>query len=383
MKNKYFINFCIFLSLILYGNIIKAGERYLPSKSSISGEFLQQVDDLFEDVSTIQPPLKTRGLGINIFRNLAPATVIIRTTESMGSGILISYDGKIITNHHVIENDDNSISSEVELVFCPVDLAYLENTVVYKARVVLVDKTRDLALLQMYSPVDNQISKVANLEINKSSVQVGMDVHAIGHPEGEFCTYTQGVTSRIISDYDWSYSSTSLHKANVIQTQTPINPGNSGGPLISDMGKVIGINTFKHPSAVGINFAVSATEINDFLINGSAPPIPPSIPDCSEDEPVIEHDDNNNGIIDTYGFDFNCNGYAEIIYFDEDEDGEPDILYIDTDENETDDLFITFIDYEGSLISVFEYDVNEDGIIEKECADFDNDGNPDECRNVG
>ena len=58
-------------------------------------------------------------------------------------------------------------------------------------------------------------------------------------------------------------------------------------------------------------------------------------------------------------------------------------MYIDTDENETDDLFITFIDYEGSVISVFEYDVNEDGIIEKECADFDNDGNPDECRNVG
>jgi hypothetical protein len=371
------------LSLILYVNIIKAGERYLPSKSSISGEFLQQVDDLLEDVSTIQPPLKTRGLGISIFRNLAPSTVIVRTAESFGSGILISYDGKIITNHHVIEKDDNSISSEVELVFCPVDLDHLKNTAVYKARVVLVDKTRDLALLQMYSPVDNQISKVANLEINKSSVQVGMDVHAIGHPEGEFCTYTQGVTSRIISDYDWSYSSTSVHKANVIQTQTPINPGNSGGPLISDMGKVIGINTFKHPSAVGINFAVSATEINDFLINGSVPPIPPSIPDCSEDEPVIEHDDNNNGIIDTYGFDFNCNGYAEIIYFDEDEDGEPDILYIDTDENETDDLFITFVDYEGSVIGVFEYDENEDGIIEKECADFDNDGNPDECRNVG
>ena len=128
--------------------------------------------------------------------------------------------------------------------------------------------------------------ELAYLEINRSAVQVGMDVHAIGHPEGEFCTYTQGVTSRIISDYDWSYSSTSLHKANVIQTQTPINPGNSGGPLISDMGKVIGINTFKHPSAVGINFAVSATEINDFLINGSAPPIPASTPDCSEDEPM-------------------------------------------------------------------------------------------------
>ena len=87
--------------------------------------------------------------------------------------------------------------------------------------------------------------------------------------------------------------------------------------------------------------------------------------------------------MDTYGFDFNCNGYAEILYFDEDEDGEPDYFHIDTDENETDDLFITFVDYEGKQIGLFGYDENEDGIIEKECADFDNDGNPDECRDVG
>ncbi len=380
MKNKYFINFCIFLSLFFYGNISKADDRYLPSKSAISGKFLQQVDDLFQDVSTIQPPLKTRGIGVSIFRNLAPATVIIRTPESMGSGILISRDGKIITNHHVIENDDDSISSEAELVFCPVDLDNLENTVVYKARVTLVDKTRDLALLQMYSPVDNQISKVANLELNKSSYQVGMDVHAIGNPEGEFCTYTQGVFSQYKKNYEWSYSSTSLHKANVIQTQTPINPGNSGGPLINDIGRIIGINTFIHPTAVGINFAVSAIEINDFLINGSAPPILPSDPDCSEDDPIVEYDQDKNGVMDTFGYDFNCNGYAEIIYVDEDEDGLVDFLSIDRDENETDDLFITFFDHEGERRGFFEYDDNEDGIIEKECADFDNDGNPDECR---
>ena len=85
----------------------------------------------------------------------------------------------------------------------------------------------------------------------------------------------------------------------------------------------------------------------------------------------------------TFGYDFNCNGYAEILYVDKDEDGLVDFLYIDRNENETDDLFITFVDFEGERSGLFEYDDNEDGIIEKECADFDNDGKPDECRNVG
>ena len=74
---------------------------------------------------------------------------------------------------------------------------------------------------------------------------------------------------------------------------------------------------------------------------------------------------------------------SDDIYPEDYIDGNPDYIYIDTDENETDDLFISFVDYEGKQIGLFEYDENEDGTIEKQCADFNNDGNPDECRKVG
>jgi S1-C subfamily serine protease len=55
------------------------------------------------------------------------------------------------------------------------------------------------------------------------------------------------------------------HRATVIQTQTPINPGNSGGPLLSDNGRMIGVNSFGDPKAQGLNFAVSVSDVRAFL----------------------------------------------------------------------------------------------------------------------
>ncbi len=77
-----------------------------------------------------------------------------------------------------------------------------------------------------------------------SAVQVGSDVHAIGHPTGEAWTYTRGIVSQIRRDYEWQAEDKVLHKATVIQTQTPINPGNSGGPLLDDNLEIVGINSF-------------------------------------------------------------------------------------------------------------------------------------------
>jgi Trypsin-like peptidase domain len=89
-------------------------------------------------------------------------------------------------------------------------------------------------------------------------------VHAIGHPTGEYWTYTKGVVSQFRPNYPWSADGTG-HRANVIQTQTPINPGNSGGPLLSDDGKLVGVNSFKSIGSDGLNFAVAASEVREFL----------------------------------------------------------------------------------------------------------------------
>src|SRR5690606_14286963 len=125
------------------------------------------------------------------------------------------------------------------------------------AKVVKRDGVADLALLQ----VADVPAGVKPLAVGSAaSVQVGADVHAIGHPTGEAWTYTRGVVSQVRKDYAWMDE----HKATVIQTQTPINPGNSGGPLINDDLEIIGVNSFK-ADGEGLNFAVSADDVKAFL----------------------------------------------------------------------------------------------------------------------
>ena len=96
-------------------------------------------------------------------------------------------------------------------------------------------------------------------------MNVGQDVHAIGHPQGEVWTYTRGIVSQIRANYEWKTEEGITHRANIIQTQTPINPGNSGGPLLDENANVVGINSFRHRSGEGLNYAVSVDTINEFL----------------------------------------------------------------------------------------------------------------------
>src|SRR5262249_62247933 len=108
------------------------------------------------------------------------------------------------------------------------------------------------------------------------NLEVGADVHAIGHPTGETWTYTTGIVSQIRPDYEWSGGPNDVkHRATVIQTQTPINPGNSGGPLLEDSGMLVGVNSFWQPKAQGINFSVSAKDVRAFL----AAPVAQTVPE--------------------------------------------------------------------------------------------------------
>ena len=95
---------------------------------------------------------------------------------------------------------------------------------------------KDLALLKIEERFSNY------LEIDKScDVKVASDAHAVGHPEGNYWSYTKGYISQIRKNFEWSYSENLSFKADVIQPQTPINPGNSGGPLVNLNSKLIGI----------------------------------------------------------------------------------------------------------------------------------------------
>ncbi|WP_312160481.1 trypsin-like peptidase domain-containing protein [Phenylobacterium sp.] len=200
----------------------------------------------------------TRGAkDAEVYQAASPSVVLVVTRDAFGSGALISADGKIVTNLHVVGDAD-----EVGVVFKPAtEGAAFGKADLRRAKVIRRDEVADLALLQVSEiPAGVQPLKLAA----SGPVQVGSDVHAIGHPTGQAWTYTRGIVSQVRKDYAWRTEMGLAHKATVVQTQTPINPGNSGGPLLDDNLEIIGINSFKSDGE-GLNFAVSADDVRAFL----------------------------------------------------------------------------------------------------------------------
>jgi len=160
-----------------------------------------------------------------------------REQRSLGSGFVMSPDGYIVTNNHVVEGAD---SIKVNL------RADGNGEVSYDAEIVGTDKETDLALLKIAPK-----GTLPYLAFGDSdALKVGQWVMAIGNPFGLDHTVTAGIVSakgRTIGagPYD-----------NFIQTDASINPGNSGGPLINLDGQVIGINTAIIASGQGIGFAI-------------------------------------------------------------------------------------------------------------------------------
>lgn len=156
-----------------------------------------------------------------------------RRTIGAGSGVIISKDGYILTNNHVVEG-----AKEVTVTFA--------NQQEYKARVVGRDPKTDLAVLK----VKSKESFPAVTMGDSDRLKVGDWVVAIGNPFGLNNTVTSGIVSakgRVIGagPYD-----------DFIQTDASINPGNSGGPLINMQGELVGINTAIVPNGKGIGFAI-------------------------------------------------------------------------------------------------------------------------------
>ena len=202
---------------------------------------------------------RTRGeRDVAIFQKAASAVVfVLAGKDSVGSGVLISRDGRVLTNWHVVGDDPKPV-----VVLKPKDSAELKKELAFLATVIKVDEAADLALLKIVNPPPT----LSFLPLGAaSSLNVGQDVHAIGHPQGEVWTYSRGIISQIRANYEWKTEEGITHRANIIQTQTPINPGNSGGPLLDENARVVGINSFRHRSGEGLNYAVSVDTINEFL----------------------------------------------------------------------------------------------------------------------
>jgi S1-C subfamily serine protease len=234
---------------------------------SLSTDLAELTSDLpINELSKIaqNPVLENSGTtrsakDAQLYRTISPSVVLVANKDSFGSGSLLDDSGNILTNWHVV----NGYEYVAAMFKPPVDGKIPTRDDMKLARVVQYDEVADLALIRASEvPAGRSPIRLAD----SSEIAVGIDVHAIGHPEGESWTYTTGVISQYRQGYGWQEKGDTIkHKADVIQTQTPINPGNSGGPLLSDSGALIGVNTFKDASAEGLNFAVSVDDVRKFL----------------------------------------------------------------------------------------------------------------------
>lgn len=175
----------------------------------------------------------------------------IQTSSGSGSGVVISSDGYILTNNHVISTADSSSFYQVSDATKIFVTLYNDETE-YPATVVGTDAKTDLAVLK----IDKTDLVAAELG-NSSSVQIGEFVLAIGNPYGLDHSVTSGIISAL--NRKMTVENTTYH---VIQADCAINSGNSGGALVNSKGQVIGITTLKlaGDGIEGVSFAIPINE---------------------------------------------------------------------------------------------------------------------------
>jgi len=322
----------------------------------------------FKSNKTAAPgDISLRGVGAEIYKKSARGVVVVVAGDGFGSGSIISKDGTILTNWHVVQGHNSA-----GVYFKPPGGGEIAAADRFEADVLMVDEVADLALLRLRAmPRGYPVLPLGDM----TDVEIAMDVHAIGHPLGEFWTYTRGTVSQVRAHYEWLDEWLS-HSAEVIQTQTPINPGNSGGPLFSDDGKIIGINSFVSPEAQGINFAVSVGEVRRFIASKTDRklPKPPKNPKSLKGLPMEAFDFNENGVTDVIGVDVNRNGLIELYIVDDNEDGQEDYRLWDENENgRIDTQFLSTV-IEGKDVDLWLFDTNEDDEFDISGIDIDQDG---------
>lgn len=257
----------IIVSCIVAVMLFTAGVLLGESQFDINNDILDNsvVEDDISQSNSNSPTLNIKskdgsedGLsGVDVYAKAAPsivgikATSLINNSSNSGSGIIMTEDGYIITNNHVIENADKLT-------------VVLNDNTQYEAEIIGADKKTDLAVLKI-----TPNTALIPAEFGDSDqLVVGSRAYAIGSPGGLELqnTFTGGFISAINRDITIDDRVMTL-----LQTDASINPGNSGGALINEYGQIIGITTAKLGVSYyeGLGFAIpinSAKEIVDELI---------------------------------------------------------------------------------------------------------------------
>ena len=211
--------------------------------STIEEQTVESEEEKSQKIADMLEETTRKVVGISKLKNTG-SSIFSSSSENelgLGTGIIVSSDGYILSNEHVTGSKYSK---------CYITL---ENGNSYDGTVMWSDKDIDLSITKI---------NAKNLEavtIRKSeNIRIGETVYAIGNPIGyEFRrTVTSGIISAKNRTIKIDEEEQSSYMTDLIQTDATINPGNSGGPLITPNGEVIGINTVKISSAEGIGFAI-------------------------------------------------------------------------------------------------------------------------------
>lgn len=232
-----------------YGELDESAEPELPVVSADDGVRLVYADG-HGDALTIQ----------EIYRKVNPSTVTVVTElprgASVGTGVILTEDGYIITNAHVIAGGTS----------CYVALA---DGSIFDAALVGYDAEQDLAVIKAQDTDGRAAQGLPAAEFGDSdALSVGDPVYAIGNPLGVELrgTLTDGIVSAINRGVTVNGRS-----MNLIQTNAALNSGNSGGPLINSFGQVVGINTMKigtftdKSGVEGLGFAIPSATVKEIV----------------------------------------------------------------------------------------------------------------------
>jgi len=254
MKNNKYV-FIILLALLMVGSLVGwSANNYLQTQSATARQL--QFD---EQDATITAIKKTTPavVSISVIDDIVYTEVDLGTGQTTnitkkqvrgnGTGFIISSDGYILTNKHVVEIGSNNASYKI----------ILNSGKQYYAQLIGKDPLNDLAVLKIF---DKNLPFVELGDSDK--LEMGHTVIAIGNVLGQFSnSATKGIVSglgRSLTASNSAGNSESLD--NVIQTDAQINPGNSGGPLVDLNGKVVGINVATESSGASIGFAIPVND---------------------------------------------------------------------------------------------------------------------------
>jgi S1-C subfamily serine protease len=232
-----------------------------PSQKIIDAPKVNEVPAELNKIIASTGQLSDEDINITVYKSVISSVVGINTTsvardffsfrpvQGTGSGVLISKNGYILTNYHVVSN-----ANKLEVT--------LADKSSWIAKTIGGSKEKDVAVIKIDAPSSKYT--IASLG-DSNGITIGQKVLAIGSPYGLSGTLTTGIISSLNRTLP-AEDGTVLK--DIIQTDAAINPGNSGGPLLNSKGEIIGINTAifsPNGGSVGIGFAVPINNVKDVL----------------------------------------------------------------------------------------------------------------------